>query len=238
MTSVLAYAYRVGSVSVASTHEEDIMPSPQEILAGLGRIANEWQWLAIVWHAYFAVLAGGLLLGVRLSKRWTGFLLSLPLFSVSALAWATANPFNGTIFALVGLGAVALAARLPSERVQLASPWIVALGALIALFGWVYPHFLETTSFVPYLYAAPTGLIPCPTLSIVLGFGLMMEGLGSRPWALLMGAAGLFYGIFGAFLLGVTIDLVLLVAALLILIVAYMPHQDISKDTGKAALAH
>jgi hypothetical protein len=210
------------------------MPTPEQILDGLTKIANEWQWLAVVWHVYFAFLLGGLLLGVRPSKQVAGILLGLPLLSVSALAWATANPFNGALFAIVGIGLIAVPFKLPPERVQMASPWITAVGLLLFLFGWVYPHFLETTSFVPYLFAAPTGLIPCPTLSIVIGLSLMVEGLNSRLWSLMLGAAGVFYGLFGALRLGVTIDLVLLFGALLLVLVAYLPKHGVRQQ----ALAH
>ena len=52
----------------------------------------------------------------------------------------------------------------------------------------------------------PTGLVPCPTLSIVIGLALIVEGLDSRIWtSVLVGATGVFYGIFGAVRLGVTI---------------------------------
>jgi hypothetical protein len=90
------------------------------------------------------------------------------------------------------------------------------VGALLFAFGWVYPHFLNTSSFLPYLYSAPTGLIPCPTLSIVIGLALILGGLGARTWSLVLGVTGIFYGIFGSAWLGVLIDWVLLLGALTI----------------------
>ena len=199
------------------------MPTSEQILHGLETIANQWQGLAVLWHLYFAVLAIGLIIGVRPAKRLAGILLALPLFSVSILAWVAANPVNGALFALAGIALVIIALRLPDERIQIAPVWLMSAGGLMFLFGWLYPHFLETTSFVPYLYAAPTGLIPCPTLSIVIGLSLMLEGLDSRAWSLVLGVTGLFYGLFGALRLGVTIDLLLVIGALLIILIALMP---------------
>jgi hypothetical protein len=210
------------------------MPTPEQILNGLRTIANQWQILAVVWHVYFAVLAVGFVLGVRPSKRLGGILLGLPLLSVSALAWASMNPFNGTLFALAGMALIAIAFRLSDERVRIASTWVVSAGVLMFLFGWVYPHFLDTSSYVPYLYAAPTGLIPCPTLSIVLGLSLMVGGLNSRAWSLSLAAMGIFYGIFGVLRLGVTIDAVLLLGALLSVLVIFVPKPTVQKH----ALAH
>jgi hypothetical protein len=211
------------------------MPSSQQILSGLSTIANHWQMLAIAWHIYFALLAGGLAFGIRPSKRIVAILLTLPLVSVSVLAWLSANPFNGIVFALASIALLYIAVRLPQEKVnRVTSPWLVSAGALLFVFGWVYPHFLETTSLVPYLYAAPAGLIPCPTLSIVTGLSLMVGGLESRAWSLTLGGIALFYGLFGALRLGVTIDLILLLGALLTLLMVLLPKTG----TPKQVLAH
>lgn len=64
------------------------MLSPEEILAGLETIANDWRWLAIVWHGYVALIVVALLFGLRPSLRVFGLLLALPILSVSFLAWS------------------------------------------------------------------------------------------------------------------------------------------------------
>ena len=163
-----------------------------------------------------------------------GILLSLPLISVCVLAWLSGNPFNGALFAVAAIALIVLAARLSSEPIHWAPAWLVGAGIIMFAFGWLYPHFLNTTSFLPYLYAAPTGLVPCPTLSIVIGMALMLDGLESRWWALVLAAMGVFYGIFGAVRLGVTIDFVLLAGALLLGVIALMP----SVTTRKPAPVH
>lgn len=200
------------------------MPSPDQILSSLSTIANQWSILAVIWHLYFAALAVALLAGVRPSRRIVGVLLALPLFSVSALAWLSANPFNGTVFALVGIALIVIALRFSSGSVHIAPPWAVGIGIAMFLFGWFYPHFLETDSLLPYLYSAPTGLVPCPTLSIVIGCALIVGGLDSRVWSIVLGATGIFYGIFGAARLGVTIDYVLLIGALAVLLITFVAH--------------
>jgi hypothetical protein len=210
------------------------MPTPEQILASLTTIANQWQMLAVTWHVFFAIFAITLVLGLYPSNRLAGILLGLPLISVCVLAWLYGNPFNGTLFALAAVALIVIAARLPAGKVQLARPWLLAAGILLFVFGWVYPHFLDTTSFVPYLYAAPAGLVPCPTLSMVIGLALVLDGLGSRTWSLVLGALGIFYGLFGAMRLGVTIDYVLLAGALLLVLVALLPHTTV----GKQVLAH
>ena len=94
----------------------------------------------------------------------------------------------------------------------------MAAGMVMILFGWVYPHFLEGGAWFDYLYAAPTGLIPCPTISLTIGFALLANGFSSRAWSLTLAFLGLFYAFFGALRLGVNLDFVLLGGALLLLL--------------------
>ena len=61
------------------------------------------------------------------------------------------------------------------------------------------------------------GLIPCPTLSLVIGFTLLAGGFGSKAWSLVLVAAGTFYGLFGVARLGVVLDVVLAGGALCLL---------------------
>ena len=93
----------------------------------------------------------------------------LPLLSVAAAAWLAGNPFNAGVFFLLAIALSTMAARLPVEPMQTGRGPLRAIGALMLAFGWIYPHFLEADSWWRYLYASPLGLIPCPTLSAVIG---------------------------------------------------------------------
>jgi hypothetical protein len=189
------------------------MPSPQEILDELEAIANDWRTIGIAWHV---VLGAGLIalgLGWRPGRRLTGTLLASPLASVSAVAWQSGNPFNGTTFSVIAAALAGLALSLPHAPIRISTPWLVVPGVSLVVFGWVYPHFLQTDSWAPYLYASPLGLIPCPTLSAVTSVALVIEGLGSRSWSLMLAGSGVLYGLIGWLRLGVTIDTVLLVGA-------------------------
>ncbi len=202
------------------------MPTNEQILAGLSSIANAGKAIAVFWHLYFGVIAVLFFSGVRPPLlRIAGLLLGLPFFSVSIAAWIFSNPFNGIIFALIGCLVLFFSARLPRDTVRTAPRVTLAPGILLFLFGWLYPHFLDNSSFLTFLYAAPTGLIPCPTLSIVIGLALMANGLQSRAVSVLLGISGLFYGIIGVFRLGVAIDWVLLLGAPVILLTGFRRKQ-------------
>jgi hypothetical protein len=76
------------------------------------------------------------------------------------------------------------------------------------------------------VYAAPVGLVPCPTLSIVIGFTLLVGGFNSRKWMLILAIVGLFYGIIGYFRLGVKLDIGLIVGALTVALVSFWPSRN------------
>jgi hypothetical protein len=202
------------------------MPAPTEIITGLTYIANAWSGVAVAWHVAVAVLLIALIAGWKPTRRQLGVLLVLPLVSVSVFAWLAHNPFNGTLFAVAAAILVAIAAKLPDARVRRASNPIALLGFAMIGFGWVYPHFLEGGSSVRYLYAAPTGLIPCPTLSVAVGFALLAAGLGSRAWSAVLAATGLFYGLFGALRLGVYLDAGLITGSVALAVIALRPPEQ------------
>jgi hypothetical protein len=189
------------------------VPSAQQILDGLTFIANKWQPLAVAWH-----LALGALLILAFARWWPqtrviGFLLSLPLISVSVLAWASGNPFNGGVFAALALILAGLAARLPIGSAMRASSWPFFTGVALVVFAWIYPHFLKTDHWIVYAYASPLGLLPCPTLSAVVGVTLITSLRRSRSWSTTLAAVGILYGLIGVFKLGVILDVFLLIGS-------------------------
>lgn len=208
------------------------MPSADAIVRGLGVIAREWTFLALMWPAYYGLLWSALLLGWRPPQAIVGALQVPPLVSVSTLAWLGGNPFNGVLFAVLAVTLSWICTRLPGRSLALTSPaWRVAAAALV-VFAWIYPHFLDDRPLYAYLYAAPLGLIPCPTLSMVVGTTILLKGLGSRAWSLIIAFAGAFYGLFGALRLGVKIDWVLAAGALAVLMQLAVKHPKPTQASG------
>jgi hypothetical protein len=206
------------------------MPSSAAILSGVTTIANQWRTLAIGWHMALGTLLLVLLIGRRPSNRLAGYLLVSPFLSVSYLAWTSGNPFNGVMFAALALMLIGLASRLSSESVHIASSLFFVPGALLLTFGWGYPHFLEGAQWTTYAYAAPLGLLPCPTLSAVIGLTLIFSRLGSTSWTMTLAAVGLVYGAIGVFRLGIALDYVLLAGA--IVLVGAVPYSSSRTSVG------
>jgi len=189
------------------------MPSADAILAGLAAVANRWQPLAIGWHVVTGAMMLAMLTGWRPSNRAAARMLTLPLFSVSGIAWASGNPFNGTTFASLALLLAWFATGLSAERVRISSPPVILPAVCLLAFGWTYPHFLATDRWTTYLYAAPFGLLPCPTLSALIGVTLILGLLDSVVWPSTLALFGVAYGIIGVFRLGVALDVALLAGA-------------------------
>ena len=192
------------------------MPSADAILASASTIANEGRAVAVLWHGVLAVLLTAFFGGWRPSTRVAAYVLAAPLLSVSAAAWVWDNPFNGTVFAALFLFVLRVASRLSNDPVRFGSPILATIGVMLVAFGWGYPHFVATDHWLTYAYAAPLGVLPCPTLSAVIGATLIFGLLGSVAWSITLAVAGLVYGVVGVFVLGVQLDYALLAGGLVL----------------------
>jgi hypothetical protein len=192
------------------------VPTPEAVLAGLTRIANEWRWLAVAWHGALFLLLAAFAAGWRPSVRTIGALLAAPVASVGVLAWLSGNPFNGTVFLVLTVMLALGAWRRPDAPVVFDTPAWIARGAVIVAFGAIYPHFVQTTSWAASLVASPFGLVPCPTLAVVAGLTVIIANLRTGRWTMPLFAAGLLYAAFGVFRLGVQLDWGLFIAITLL----------------------
>lgn len=197
-----------------------IVPSAAEIASDLSRIASDGIVLAIAWHAAVVAAIAALGSGWRPTWRTAAVLLAALSASVAVVAWLAGNPFNGSVFSALAGAQLFAAIRLPPGRIEPAPGWAVIAGAMSVLFGLAYPHFLGEHSLAMYVLAAPVGLIPCPTLAVILGFTLIAGGLHRFLWAPPLLAVATFYGLFGVLALGVYLDggLLAAVAALALLV--------------------
>ena len=197
------------------------MPKPEDIKNGLQKIVNDYSTFAIIWHIIFYLLIAAIILFWNPSNRLLALVMCLPVLSVSIFAWITGNPFNGSIFllAVILLGIFGL--NMESHPIAYSQPSYVIAGIIIIAFGLVYPHFIKPDFILKYFYLSPVGLIPCPTLSVIIGFALVFNGFNSQPMTLIFIIIGLFYGIFGVLKLRVYLDM-FLIFGLLFLLIKYL----------------
>ncbi|MDP4224219.1 MAG: hypothetical protein Q8868_12995 [Bacteroidota bacterium] len=196
------------------------MPKTEEIINGLQRIVDNYSSYAIIWHAVFYLLLAALLLRWQPSNKLLSLAVCLPVISVAVFAWLTANPFNGILFSVLTMLIIMFSFGASNQPIQTSQLVYVVIGLMMIVFGLVYPHFVNSNSFLKFLYASPVGLIPCPTLSLIIGFLLLYNGFGSQSLTLTFIVFGLFYGLFGVLKLAVYLD-IFLVFGTITLIVKY-----------------
>ncbi|HNY15471.1 MAG TPA: hypothetical protein PKI12_08010 [Bacteroidales bacterium] len=194
------------------------MPDKEAILSGLQKIVNDYSIIAIIWHILFYALVVALIAKWLPSNRFLALLFCLPVLSVAVMAFMTGNPFNGILFSLLTLLLFIFGLRATVQPLQVSQIIFMVIGILMIVFGLFYPHFTQGDSFMKYFYASPAGLIPCPTLSIIIGFLLLYNGLGSQAITLLVVIYGLFYGLFGTLRLAVYPDIFLIFGSVSLLV--------------------
>jgi hypothetical protein len=189
------------------------MPEPAETLARVSAIANDMIPIALVWHALLFAASLSLLAGWRPTCRTSTRLLVAPLASVAWFAFAYGVPFNGAVFTIATLWLLWSSRSVPRQPVAMSARVPAAVGLGLLAVAWGYPHFLAGRAPFVYLYGAPLGLIPCPTLIALIGFALVAGGFGSTRWSMSLAVLGAFYGITGVAWLGVWLDAALVVGA-------------------------
>lgn len=188
------------------------MPSSQQILDALTATANEWVSIAIIWHMLIASTLIALAGGWRPTDRSAMRLLALLPASVAAFSLLGGNPFNAITFLALTAALLSLAQHELAEPIERSATWSWTGGIFMLAFGWTYPHFLHAHP-IAYLVAAPVGLVPCPTLAVLIGLALLHGDRLSRATRLTLASFALFYGLFGIFRLGVTLDAGLLLGS-------------------------
>jgi hypothetical protein len=209
------------------------MPVPSEILEKLAAIANDCTPAAIGWHVSVALVLLAFVLGWSPSQRTMTFFVASLLASVAVAAAVYGNPFNTIMFAGLTVAILVLGWR----DARLCTPtatWERWAGLAMVTFAWVYPHFLEGNP-ARYLYEAPLGLVPCPTLAMAIGLALLFD-LGRRAQRLTLAGAGIAYGLYGAFGLGVVLDVALFAGATA-LAIATLSRRASRDMSGRLAMA-
>jgi len=189
------------------------------VLRGLGELSEQFSLISGIWHVIFFAALVLLAAGWRPTHRQAGVVLALPAFSVSILSLLTGHYINGLIFAGLFLILMILSSRFKEEQVSTGWNIFSISGALMVLLAWLYTYFFQQGGFLPYLYGSPVGVIPSPTLSIMIGFTLLFNAFKSRVWALVLGLTGLAYGLVNAFWLGISLDYGLMAGSLILILI-------------------
>ena len=206
------------------------MPDADTLHSSLATLAASHRIVAQVWHLalFFAAIAW--LGGWRPRPAVALALIALPFASAGLLALADGPWFNGMVMSALAAVCVGLSAAHREDNGHRRTRTALRPVAILMLaFAWGYPHFAPTPWFPAALYSSPIGVLPCPTLALAIGAGLLTGGFGSRAATTVFVALGLFYGAVGVLVLGVAIDGVLLAGALALAGQDWLQHRSLRR---------
>jgi hypothetical protein len=188
------------------------MPAPHQILEQLTRLATEGRMLGLIWH--LALLVG---LALVVAKKWESraslaVAAVFPMFTASLVAFAVGNWVNGLVLDLGALTMVVISRKFTGTPIEIGRPIPFTVGVATMLYAVFYTHFTSIHSWTD-VWMTPIGVLPCPTMALVIGLGLMAGGFRSRAWSLTAAVLGLGYSLFGVFVLKVQWDLGLFAAS-------------------------
>jgi hypothetical protein len=190
------------------------MPTANEILLSLQFLANKYVEMSIAWHVIIVFV---IILAIYNKKINTKLYLGICGFlflSVSLMAAIVMNPFNFLFFLLLAIVFLRKSLLQVHSHLHFKRQTVSKVFAyLLILSGLIYPHFLGPEILV-YFMAAPVGIIPCPTLLVTSGLTLLFTIPDIKLNYFLI-PANVFYGAIGVFFLAVTLDIILLLAAII-----------------------
>ena len=187
------------------------MPASSAILEQLTRATNELTALAIAWH-FVAVIVG-----VAMICRWqprasyAPLPLVAPVVSVFMVSLGYGNWFNAASFFVLAVALTFASVDLVEPARVHAPRWRSVLGIGLVVYGIAYPHFVDG-AWYRSLYAAPVGVLPCPTLAMIAGYTLVTGGHETRAVPAVLAVWTAFYAAFGIAKLGVLLDIGLVAA--------------------------
>lgn len=186
--------------------------STENIVHYLTTVTNQNLWLNALIH--LVVLAAVLVLFFgknKNTKRWVvDGTICLLFISIIAVSIAYGNPFH---FITMGLLAIFALIEFWQGKNDFTTPKI-NLHTLIAfssiIIGFWYPEFVKANPIALLLFS-PAGIVPCPTLLIVLGLLTLAYPKVNKTQYIITAIVGAFYGITGVFQLKVPLDLAIIV---------------------------
>lgn len=191
------------------------------ILNYINSVAGKYPILSIALHLMVIALTILLFIPAFKQKRFMfNGVLALLCTSVAVIASINGNYFNGGFFVIL-LGFVFIEFFRRRNEIETVffgrHTWGEnvknAFCFAMILLGLLYPHFVNVSP-VLFIFLSPLGIIPCPTLTVVMGLLNLFYPRVSKGVYTAATLMALFYGITGVFLLQVYMDIPLMLIAL------------------------
>jgi hypothetical protein len=144
--------------------------------------------------------------------------------SIVVHAFIYGNPFHLITFIVLAAGTLlALYKGRDEKNIKFDAFSVISL--IIIGMGFWYPEFVSTSTLGYFMYS-PVGIVPCPTLLVILGLLTLLYPRINKAHYITAVLMGFIYGIIGTFVLKVSLDISLLLVATYALLILF-----ISKDS-------
>lgn len=186
--------------------------SPERILNYLTMVSNQNLWLNALIHLMVLAAVLVLIFGKNTKiKQWVvDGVICLLFISVATVSFVYGNPFIFLIMAVLTIFALI---ELRQGKNEFTTPKF-NLHTLIAftsiIIGFWYPHFVKANP-IALLLVSPAGIIPCPTLLIVLGLLTLAYPKVNKTQYIITVLIGTFHGNTGVFQLKVFLDMAIII---------------------------
>lgn len=183
-----------------------------QILHYLQSVANQNLWLNALNHLIALAAIVFIFLGKNAKPKRIlvdGAMVVLTL-SVSITGLKYGNPVHTLTFAVIAVFALIELMQGKNDFTIRKTDFQTVLALFFLFIGFWYPEFVKT-NFVGSLLFSPAGIIPCPTLLIILGLLTLAFPNVNKVQYIITLIMGVFYGFVGVFQLKVYLDITLIV---------------------------
>jgi len=207
-----------------------LMKSPEKIAEMLSNISSELTVFSVFIHLILlVVIATGLIVKKYRNIVFFSFIAFLSL-SATVISTIYMIPTNILMFAAIFV--LIIYAWLNKElnfEFDDITPSNKYFGVLALIFGFWYLHWVESPIWINALLYSPLGSVNCPTLLTICGFLCLTAKPRLVTLNLVVAVFTLYFGIFGIFLLGAYVDIVLVICALFLIVRSafYATHNDV-----------
>lgn len=182
--------------------------NPESVLNYLSMVSNQNIYLNLIMHVitFLSIPSIFLLQNIRMQKVVFNGLVCILTLTVTVNAFINGNPFHMATFAILSVIAfIELIFGRHQVLISASNNATIFIVFIFLFIGVWYPEFVHTNSLA-MLFVSPLGIVPCPTLIVVLSlFTLNSSGIGKLQYfaTIIIGAV---YALIGVFILKVYLD--------------------------------
>ena len=207
--------------------------NPESILNYLAMVSNQNIYLNLIMHVitFLSIPSIILLKNIRMQKAVFNGLVFILTLTVTVIAFTNGNPFHFATFAI--LLVIAFIELIGRNQVVISTSNNVTIfvGFIFLFIGVWYPEFVHTSSLA-MIFVSPMGIVPCPTLIVILSlFTFNSSGISKMQYIATI-IIGALYAVIGVFILKVYLDAALGILVLYLIYILISHKVQVQRNTS------